>query len=74
MGEYIRAHTFDTIVGKVTFGANGEWATTRTLMVQFQNIKGSSVDQFSQPGKRVVLYPDAWKSGKIVYPYAEAAK
>ncbi len=74
VGEYIRAHTFDTIVGKVKFGANGEWATTRTLMVQFQNIEGSSVDQFSQPGKRVVLYPDAWKSGKIVYPYAEAAK
>ena len=58
VGEYIRAHTFNTIVGKVKFGANGEWATTRTLMVQFQNIKGSSVDQFSQPGKRVVLYRD----------------
>lgn len=74
VGEYIRTHTFDTIVGQVKFGANGEWATTRTLMVQFQNIEGSDVEQFSRPGKRVVLYPEAWKSGEIQYPYAAVVR
>ena len=74
VGKYLRSHTFDSIVGKVKFGATGEWATTRTLMIQFQNIEGSSVDQFRKPGKRVVLYPEAWKSGKVQYPYADVAR
>ncbi len=74
VGKYLRSHTFDSIVGKVKFGANGEWATTRTLMIQFQNIEGSSVDQFRKPGKRVVLYPEAWKSGTVQYPYADVAR
>jgi branched-chain amino acid transport system substrate-binding protein len=70
--EYIRTKTHNTVVGKVKFGLNGEWATTRTLQVQFQGIKGSGVDQFSKSGKRVVLYPEAWKSGKVIYPYSKA--
>jgi len=74
VGEYIRSHTFETIVGKVQFGANGEWASTRTLMVQFQNIEGTDLEQFHKPGKRVVLYPEAWKSGQLIYPYDKALK
>ena len=74
VGDYIRTHSFDTIVGKVKFGPNGEWATTRTLMVQFQGIQGSGVDQFRKPGKRVVLYPENWKSGKTQYPYSSFAQ
>ncbi len=74
VGDYIRTHSFDTIVGKVKFGPNGEWATTRTLMVQFQGIQGKGVDQFRKPGKRVVLYPENWKSGKVQYPYSSVAK
>jgi branched-chain amino acid transport system substrate-binding protein len=59
VGEYIRNHTFETIVGPVKFGANGEWATSRMLMVQYQQIKNDDLQQFFGPGKRVVLYPDA---------------
>ena len=70
--EYIRDNTHETVVGKVKFGPNGEWAKTRTLQVQFQNIKGRSVDQFRKPGKRVVLYPGDWKSGQVIYPYSKA--
>ena len=72
VGEYIRNHTFDTIVGKVKFGSNGEWAKTRTLQVQFQGIKGSGTGQFTKPGRRVVLYPNSVKSGNIIYPYSKA--
>jgi len=72
VGEYIRTHDFDTIVGKVKFGSNGEWATSRVLQVQFQNISTTDIEQFTKPGKRVVLYPEQWKSGTLIYPYAKA--
>jgi branched-chain amino acid transport system substrate-binding protein len=74
VGEYLRTQTFDTIVGKVKFGANGEWEKPRILLVQYQNIKGTDIGQFAGPGKRVVLLPEAWKSGSLIYPYPEALK
>jgi branched-chain amino acid transport system substrate-binding protein len=42
--------------------------------MQFQNIKGSDAEQFRQPGRQVVLYPDSLKSGNLIYPYAAARK
>lgn len=69
IGKYIHAHTFKTVVGPVKFGANGEWAKTRVLQVQFRDVQPNNLAQFTKPGKRVVLYPKAWKSGDIVYPY-----
>jgi branched-chain amino acid transport system substrate-binding protein len=72
LAAYIRATEFTTIVGKVKFGKNGEWAQGRTLMVQYQKIAGNSVDQFRGPGKKVVLFPDEFKSGTLIYPYAAA--
>jgi branched-chain amino acid transport system substrate-binding protein len=72
IADYIRSHEFNTIVGKVRFGKNGEWATGRTLMVQYQKIQGTGIDQFRGPGKKIVLYPDEFKSGNIIYPYAAA--
>jgi branched-chain amino acid transport system substrate-binding protein len=74
VGEYIRAQAFETIVGKVKFGSNGEWDKPRVLLVQYQNIQGTDLQQFAGPGKRVVLLPAAWKSGSLVYPYANAVK
>jgi hypothetical protein len=44
------------------------------LLVQYQNIKGTDINQFAGPGKRVVLLPETWKSGSLIYPYAEALK
>jgi branched-chain amino acid transport system substrate-binding protein len=72
IADHIRANEFGTIVGKVKFGKNGEWARGRTLMVQYQKIQGTGVDQFRGPGKKVVLYPDELKSGTIIYPYSAA--
>ena len=74
VGEYIHANAFETIVGKVKFGANGEWEQARILLVQYQNIKDNDLSQFAGPGKRVVLLPEALKSGSLIYPYAEALK
>jgi branched-chain amino acid transport system substrate-binding protein len=72
VGEYIRQHSFDTIVGKAKFAPNGEWETSRALMVQYQNISGHDLEQFYGPGKRVILYPDEWQSGTMIFPYAKA--
>jgi len=74
VGEYLHANTFDTIVGKVKFGSNGEWEKPRMLLVQYQHIKGNDIAQFAGPGKQVVLLPEEWKSGRLIYPYAEALK
>src|SRR5262249_42625587 len=46
LGDYIRATTFKTVVGDVKFGDKGEWAESRVLQVQFQNVKGNDVSQF----------------------------
>ena len=74
LADYIRATEFNTIVGKVKFGKNGEWAKGRTLMVQYQKVQGTGIDQFRGPGKKIVLYPDEFKSGSIIYPYSSALK
>ena len=74
LAQYIHGHEFDTVVGKIKFGPEGEWAKSRTVSIQFQNIGGSDLDQFRQPGKQVVVYPDELKSGKLIYPYAAARK
>jgi branched-chain amino acid transport system substrate-binding protein len=69
IGKYIHDNTFKTVVGPVKFGANGEWAKTRVLQIQFRDVQANNLAQFNGPGKRVVLYPEEWKSGSIVYPY-----
>jgi branched-chain amino acid transport system substrate-binding protein len=71
LAAYIHKHTFNTVVGKVKFGKNGEWAQTRMLMTQFRNVKPNDLDQFRKEGTQVVLYPRQWKSGKMVYPFNE---
>ena len=72
LADHIRSTEFSTLIGKVRFGKNGEWAKGRTLMVQYQKIQGTGIDQFRGPGKKIVLYPDELKSGNIIYPYAAA--
>ena len=72
IGKYIHENTFDTVVGPVKFAANGEWATSRALMVQFRGIEDNNLDQFREAGKTVILSPKEFKSGEVVYPYTEA--
>ena len=71
IGAYMRKASFHTVVGPVKFAPNGEWAKSRALMVQFQGIKDNKLSTFEKPGTRVVLYPSAWKSGNVEYPYAK---
>jgi branched-chain amino acid transport system substrate-binding protein len=68
LAEYLRNHDFDTVIGPIRFGENGEWATPRILCIQFQGISGHDLDQFKDWSRQVVVYPPQYKSGKLVYP------
>ena len=72
LADYIRANTFKTVVGDVKFGAKGEWAQSRVLQVQFQNVKGNDVDQFRDISTQVVVDPADYESGKLIYPFEKA--
>jgi branched-chain amino acid transport system substrate-binding protein len=74
LADHLRKATFKTVVGDVKFGPKGEWAEERTIAVQFQNIKGNTVEDFRDPSAEVVLYPPQYKSGNVIYPYADAQK
>jgi branched-chain amino acid transport system substrate-binding protein len=72
LAAYIRDNTFKTVLGDVKFGAGGEWAQSRLLQVQFQNIKTNDVAQFADMKNTVILSPPEYKTGDVIYPYTEA--
>jgi branched-chain amino acid transport system substrate-binding protein len=69
LADYIRKSTFDTVVGPIKFGARGEWAEPRILLVQYQGIQGGDMEQFKQAGKAVILHPARFKSGELTVPF-----
>ena len=71
LADYIHKSEFDTIVGKIRFDAKGEWAKPRLLMIQYQNIQGSNLDQYRTPGKAVILYPPEYKDGELQHPFGQ---
>jgi branched-chain amino acid transport system substrate-binding protein len=72
IGDYIHKNVMHTIVGDIRFAGNGEWAEPRVLQIQYQNIKGSDLEQFKRPGTQVIVFPAELKSGPFLYPYSEA--
>lgn len=72
LADYLRTHTFHTLVGDIRFGPNGEWAEPRVLEVQFHGIKGHDVEQFRTMDTQTVLFPPALKAGDLRYPYTDA--
>jgi branched-chain amino acid transport system substrate-binding protein len=63
---------FNTVMGDLQFGKNGEWARPRVLQVQFRGITGHAADQFKDGSRQVVVSPDSLASGKLIFPYAKA--
>jgi branched-chain amino acid transport system substrate-binding protein len=70
--EHIRSHSFQTVVGEVAFGDDGEWARSRMYFTQFQNVAANDLEQFRDGSKQVILWPPEYKTGDIVYPYSKA--
>jgi branched-chain amino acid transport system substrate-binding protein len=71
LADYLRSHTFHTIVGDIKFGPNGEWAEPRVLEVQFHDVKGHDIQQFRDLSTQTVLFPAALKTGELLYPYTD---
>jgi branched-chain amino acid transport system substrate-binding protein len=74
LADWIRGHTFATVVGDVSYGKDGEWAKPRVLEVQFQNIAGTGIDQFKTTRTEVVLSPAEFKTGEVQAPYSDVKK
>jgi branched-chain amino acid transport system substrate-binding protein len=72
LAEFIRRSTFNTLVGEVRFGDQGEWSESRVLQVQFQRIRGTNLGQFKDLSTQVVLSPSEYKTGNLIYPYERA--
>jgi branched-chain amino acid transport system substrate-binding protein len=71
LADYLHTATFKTIAGDMKFGPTGEQPESRVLLVQYQGIEGNALEQFTLPGKQVILFPPALKSGEFKYPYSE---
>ena len=75
VADYIRTHTFKTVMGDVKFGKNGEWAKARVLQVQYHGIKDSDgLDTWRGMSYQTVLTPANLATGKVIYPYEKAHK
>jgi branched-chain amino acid transport system substrate-binding protein len=72
LADYIRKNEMKTIVGPIRYGPDGEWANPRVVQAQFRGIADKNMEQFRQPGKQVILYPDQFRTGDIVAPFEKA--
>lgn len=73
LAKYLHEHEMKTIVGNIRYGKDGEWAKARMVMVQFRGVVDKNVDQFRQPGKQVIVEPEAYRTGEII-PFDKAHK
>jgi branched-chain amino acid transport system substrate-binding protein len=74
LAAYIRTHPFNTIVGEVSFGKDGEWSKPRVLEVQFQDIQGTDLEQFRDTRTEAILEPAEYRTGELVEPYSSVKK
>jgi branched-chain amino acid transport system substrate-binding protein len=74
IAAYMHSHSFSTVWGEVRFADSGEWVDPRMLVVQYRGITGKTIDQFTDPAKMPVVDPPQFKSGDLIYPYADAVK
>ena len=74
LAAYMHSHSFSTVVGDIKFGKDGEWAKSRVYFTQFQHVTGNSIDQFKDTTHEVIVWPEEYKTGTMIYPYADAKK
>ena len=74
IAAWLRSHAVHTVVGDITFGKDGEWAKSRVFFTQFQHLTGNSLDNFRDTTHEVVVWPNEYKTGNLIYPYTEAKK
>jgi branched-chain amino acid transport system substrate-binding protein len=74
LAKYLRENTHKTIVGPITFAADGEWKESGVVQAQFRGIVDKNIEQFRKSGKQVILFPAKQKSGDLITPFEAARK
>jgi branched-chain amino acid transport system substrate-binding protein len=74
LADYMRSHSFTTVVGEVAFGKDGEWVKPRAIVTQWQHVSGNDLAQFTDMRHEVILWPPEYKTGNLIYPYTDARK
>jgi branched-chain amino acid transport system substrate-binding protein len=74
MADFLRSNEMPTIVGPIAFGPDGERKESATLMAQFRGVVDKNIEQFRNPGKQIILFPEKWKTGELVAPFDKARK
>src|ERR1700726_4286953 len=74
LAKYLHENEVQTIVGPISFAADGERKVTATLQAQFQGIVDKNMDQFKKSGKQVILFPEKLKTGDLIFPFEAARK
>jgi len=70
LAEYLRSHEFNTIMGDIKFGPNGEWTKSGMLQVQYHDITdAANLETWRGMSYQTVLTPQDQKTGDINYPY-----
>ncbi len=74
LAAWLHANEVKTIVGPIRWDKTGEWANPRVVQAQFRGVADKDIEQFRKPGKQVVIYPDAYKTGEVITPFDKARK
>ncbi len=72
LAAYLRKNEMKTVVGPIRYDKMGEWANPRVVQAQFRGIADKDLEQFRQPGKQVVIYPEEYKTGDVIAPFEKA--
>ena len=72
LASYLRQNEMKTVVGPIKYGKDGEWANARVVQAQFRGVVDKDMDQFRNPQRQVVVYPDAYKTGSVITPFEKA--
>jgi branched-chain amino acid transport system substrate-binding protein len=72
LAAYLRGHEMKTVVGPIRYDKTGEWANPRVVQAQFRGVADKDMEQFRQPNKQVVIYPDDYKTGDVITPFEKA--
>src|SRR4051812_8015505 len=72
LANWLHSNEVKTIVGPIRWGKDGEWAQARVVQAQFRGVKDKDIEQFRQPGRQVVVYPEDYKTGDVITPFEKA--
>lgn len=72
LAAYLRKNEMKTVVGPIRYDKTGEWANPRVVQAQFRGVVDKDTEQFRQPGRQVVIYPETYKTGNVITPFEKA--